>query len=210
MILPFPDWVPGWVQLAVLVLAILFGLALLMMPFAVFGVKGRLDYMQGQLEDLQAELRMMAQRLHAGDRPRPGSGPGNGQSAEVAPVLRAAPEPRPSAPPMPARPTPPSRLHDDEPRQPRLRPEPSDEEWARLRRASDDWARDETRLDEEDDMPRRPLRAVPLRQERRREEPGRDRPGREPTGRDRISFQEGGRDEPGRSEPTLRWPPRDR
>jgi len=198
MILPFPDGVPGWVQLAVLVLGILFGLALLMMPFAVFGVKGRLDYMQGQLDDLQAELRMMAQRLHAADRPRPLSGGRTGEVAEAAPALRAAPVPRPAAPVRPV--SAPARVADDEARQPRVRSEPSSAEWERLRRASDDWARDGTRLDDEDDLPRRPLRAAPNRDDRRREESRRDGMGRDGMGRDEI----------GRSEPTLRWPPRER
>lgn len=61
---PFmPDWVPWWAQLALLVLALLFAFALLMMPFAVFGLKGRLDLIEAQLDDIHAELRMLAMRL---------------------------------------------------------------------------------------------------------------------------------------------------
>ena len=44
MILPaiFPEWVPGWIQLALTMVAILLGLAFVLMPFSVFGVKARL------------------------------------------------------------------------------------------------------------------------------------------------------------------------
>ena len=58
-----PDWIPWWAQLALLVLGLLFGLALLMMPFAVFGLKGRLDLLEAQLDDIHAELRMLSMRL---------------------------------------------------------------------------------------------------------------------------------------------------
>jgi hypothetical protein len=58
-----PDWVPWWAQLALLVVAMLFAFALLMMPFAVFGLKGRLDLIEAQLDDIHAELRMLAMRL---------------------------------------------------------------------------------------------------------------------------------------------------
>ena len=58
-----PDWIPWWAQLALLVLALLFAVALLMMPFAVFGLKGRLDLLEAQLDDIHAELRMLAMRL---------------------------------------------------------------------------------------------------------------------------------------------------
>lgn len=67
--LPLPDWVPWWAQLAILVVAILFGLAFLMVPFAVFGLKGRLDVLEAQLDDIHAELRMLAMRLPDPERP---------------------------------------------------------------------------------------------------------------------------------------------
>ncbi|MCQ8241262.1 hypothetical protein [Rhizosaccharibacter radicis] len=69
MTLPLPDWMPWWVQLVLLTAAILFGVALLMMPFAVFGVKGRLSMLESQLEDVHAELRMLAMRLPEPERP---------------------------------------------------------------------------------------------------------------------------------------------
>ena len=58
-----PDWMPWWAQLTLLVLALLLALAFLMMPFAVFGLKGRLDLLEAQLDDIHAELRMLAMRL---------------------------------------------------------------------------------------------------------------------------------------------------
>lgn len=58
-----PDWVPWWVQLVLVVLFVLFACALLMMPFAVFGLRGRLDLLEAQLDDIHAELRMLSMRL---------------------------------------------------------------------------------------------------------------------------------------------------
>ena len=60
MTLSFPEWVPLWGQLLVLAVGIVFGLAFMMMPFAVFGVKSRLAELSLQLEELQAELRARA------------------------------------------------------------------------------------------------------------------------------------------------------
>lgn len=60
---PFiPDWVPWWAQFVVLILAIFFGICLLFMPFAVFGLKGRLNYLNQQMEDIQAQLRVLLKR----------------------------------------------------------------------------------------------------------------------------------------------------
>jgi len=58
-----PDWIPLWAQVALAILALLFALAFLMMPFAVFGLKGRFDLLEAQLDDIHAELRMLAMRL---------------------------------------------------------------------------------------------------------------------------------------------------
>ncbi|CAP57118.1 hypothetical protein [Gluconacetobacter diazotrophicus] len=57
---PFSDWMPWWLQLTLLILGTLFAFVWLLMPFAVFGVKGRLDALALQIEDLQAELRVLA------------------------------------------------------------------------------------------------------------------------------------------------------
>ena len=45
MQLPFtlPDWAPPWVGFVIIVVGVLFLLAFLLMPFNVFGLKGRLD-----------------------------------------------------------------------------------------------------------------------------------------------------------------------
>ncbi len=64
MTLPFslPDWMPGWLVLALAVPALLWVLAFLMVPFSVFGVKARLEAIEGELENLQEELRVMQMR----------------------------------------------------------------------------------------------------------------------------------------------------
>lgn len=54
---------PGWTGLLALLLLILVGLAYLLMPFAVFGVKGRLEVIEAQLDELQAEIRSLSLRL---------------------------------------------------------------------------------------------------------------------------------------------------
>lgn len=63
-----PDWVPAWVQLALLILGILFALAFLMMPFSVFGVKARLEALELRLDEIQGEIRSLALRLPEADR----------------------------------------------------------------------------------------------------------------------------------------------
>jgi hypothetical protein len=59
----FPDWVPWWVQLLVVVVGILLGLAFALMPFSVFGVKSRLDAVEARLDEIQGEIRSLALRL---------------------------------------------------------------------------------------------------------------------------------------------------
>ncbi|GCE79468.1 hypothetical protein [Komagataeibacter oboediens] len=65
----FPEWMPAWAQAVLLVGGILFTLVWLLVPFAVFGVKGRLDNLAIQLDDLQAELRVLAMGQHASATP---------------------------------------------------------------------------------------------------------------------------------------------
>ena len=158
-----PDWMPWWMQLAILMVAILFGFALLMMPFAVFGLKGRLELSEAQLDDVHAELRMLATRLpEVARRPvRP---------AEQEPVAEEiTPRPRPARPqPVPVPPVSPQPAPVfDVPRRPR----------------DDDWP-DTPPFDDEEVIPRRPLRTTPPRN----------------GDQDRVPRS--------RSEPTLRWPPR--
>src|SRR6185437_2972901 len=58
-----PDWLPWWVPILVLVPALLYALALLLMPFAVFGVKGRLEAIEARLDEIQGEIRSLALRM---------------------------------------------------------------------------------------------------------------------------------------------------
>jgi hypothetical protein len=92
---------PEWTGLVALVVLLLVGLAYLLMPFAVFGVKGRLDAIEAQLDDIQTEIRTLALRL-----PDPGRGrrpPVEEDWAEPPVVTRRAEAPPPprTAPPVP-------------------------------------------------------------------------------------------------------------
>lgn len=92
---------PDWSGLVVLVLLLLVALAYLLMPFSVFGVKGRLDAIEAQLDEIQTEMRTLALRLPEPGRRRP---PVEDDWAEppMTPVRRAEPEPPPrSTPPVP-------------------------------------------------------------------------------------------------------------
>jgi hypothetical protein len=75
MTLPFslPDWVPWWLPFVVLVPGVLYLLAFLLMPFSIFGVKGRLEGVEARLDEIQAEIRRLALRL-----PEPLAGDGYG------------------------------------------------------------------------------------------------------------------------------------
>lgn len=53
---------PEWTGLIALLVLLLLALCLLVMPFSVFGLKGRLDSIEAQLDDLRADLRVMAAR----------------------------------------------------------------------------------------------------------------------------------------------------
>jgi len=139
MTLPFtlPDWVPPWVPLALMVPLALYGLALLFMPFAVLGVKSRLEAIEMRLDEIQGEIRSLSLRLPEPLRDTadfddsyvsPPSPPPRAQRAE--PVSTRPPIP-PAAHPMPEkmaaverrlasvrrddRPPPAPRDHDDAP-----------------------------------------------------------------------------------------------
>jgi hypothetical protein len=64
----FPDWVPWWVPMVLLVPALLYALAFLFMPFSVLGVKTRLEVLEGRLDEIQQEIRHLALRLPVGPR----------------------------------------------------------------------------------------------------------------------------------------------
>lgn len=70
--LPLPDWIPAWVHIAVLVAVAVFALLFVMMPFAVFGVKSRLELIEARLDEIQGEIRSLALRLPEPDRDEPG------------------------------------------------------------------------------------------------------------------------------------------
>lgn len=53
---------PEWTGLVALLVLLLLAVCLLVMPFSVFGLKGRLDSIEAQLDDLRADLRLMAAR----------------------------------------------------------------------------------------------------------------------------------------------------
>ncbi len=61
---------PEWTGLVALLVLLLLALCLVVMPFSVFGLKGRLDSIEAQLDDLRAELRVIAARMP--DAPRRG------------------------------------------------------------------------------------------------------------------------------------------
>jgi hypothetical protein len=96
---------PDWSGLVVLVVALLVVLAYALMPFSVFGVKGRLDAIEAQLDEIQTEIRTLALRL-----PEPGRGrrpPVEDDWAEpMAAARRLEPDPgaraTPPVPPPPA------------------------------------------------------------------------------------------------------------
>lgn len=92
---------PDWTGLVLLLLLLLVALAYLLMPFSVFGLKGRLDAIEAQLDEIQTEIRTLALRL-----PEPARGrrpPVEDDWAEPVPApRRAEPEPPPrNAPPVP-------------------------------------------------------------------------------------------------------------
>jgi hypothetical protein len=61
---------PEWTGLLILIVGLLCAAAFLMMPFSVFGVKARLEALEVQLDEIQAEIRSLALRLGEPDLPR--------------------------------------------------------------------------------------------------------------------------------------------
>ena len=91
---------PDWVALVVLVLLLLVALAYILMPFSVFGLKGRLDAIEAQLDEIQTELRSLALRLPEPDRRR---APREDEWTDPGPVARHRVDPPAphSTPPVP-------------------------------------------------------------------------------------------------------------
>jgi hypothetical protein len=59
---------PEWTGVAALLALLLVALAYLLMPFSVFGVKGRLDALEAQLDEIRDEIRGLSIRLSDGPR----------------------------------------------------------------------------------------------------------------------------------------------
>jgi hypothetical protein len=100
---------PDWANLVVLVIGLMIVLAWVLMPFSVFGVKGRIEALEARLEMIQEEIRQLNMRIAQGAA-RPGIDYG---LPVEAPTLRRAdpppmPEPR-AAPPIPPPPVIPER-----------------------------------------------------------------------------------------------------
>ena len=90
----FPEWMPWWLQLLVVVAALLLGIAFAMMPFSVFGLKSRLEAVEATLDDIQSELRNLTHRL-----PEPGREPYDEPAIlRASAPLREPPKPPPIPP----------------------------------------------------------------------------------------------------------------
>jgi hypothetical protein len=89
--LPAVAGVPDWVSFLLLLAALGFGLAFLLMPFAVFGLKSRLEAVEQRLTDLDESLRVLARLL---------ASPALARAADVedAPIAVARPRSRVSEP----------------------------------------------------------------------------------------------------------------
>jgi hypothetical protein len=114
---PLPDWLPWWVTIAVLVPALLYLLVFLLMPFSVFGLKGRLDSIETRLDEIEG---MLAQRL---PDPR-GRGLEWADPPPPMPPVQPIDEDRPARPPIPPAPVQPPRRSPVEPGYRPAYPEP--------------------------------------------------------------------------------------
>jgi hypothetical protein len=56
---------PEWTGLIALLALLLLAACLLVMPFSVFGLKGRLDAIEAELDELRADIRGLCARLAA-------------------------------------------------------------------------------------------------------------------------------------------------
>ena len=73
--LPFPDWVPWWVHVGVLIALGMMALLFMLVPFSVLGVKTQLQAIDLRLDEVQGELRSLALRLPEPGRNAPGPPP---------------------------------------------------------------------------------------------------------------------------------------
>jgi hypothetical protein len=100
-----PDWLPWWVPFAVLVPTLLYLLVFLLMPFSVFGVKGRLEAIEERLDEIQGEIRTLVLRM---PEPRAGVSAWTDPPPPIAPMPRFDDD-RMVRPPIPPAPVQPSR-----------------------------------------------------------------------------------------------------
>lgn len=109
MSLPFavPDWMPGWLMLALAIPVLLWCLAFLMVPFSVFGVKARLEALENEIQELNEQMRVMQLRAAGAG---PVTSPARAQATydelpNFAQIKRARmdPEPLPVQEPPPAK-----------------------------------------------------------------------------------------------------------
>ena len=96
-----PDWVPWWVQLVLLVGVVLVVGAFGAMPFSVFGLKARLEAIDERLDEMQSDLRALANRLPDPEMRNPAAWRRGATDDEDFPAPATRREP--PAPPPPAR-----------------------------------------------------------------------------------------------------------
>ncbi|CAH2600396.1 conserved protein of unknown function [Rhodovastum atsumiense] len=152
---PLPDWLPWWVPVAVLVPGLLYLLVFLLMPFSVFGLKGRLDAIEERLDEIQAEIRTIVLRLP--ELRGGGSGSTWADPPPIAPPPRDTEE-RLVRPPIPPAPMPAPRR--TPPIEPSWRPAP-DPSTPLIRRAEEPPPDQATAP--EDEAPRRRTPGQPAR-----------------------------------------------
>lgn len=123
MTLPFslPDWLPWWVPILLLVPALMWGLAFLLLPFSAIGVKGRLESIEARLDEIQGEIRSLVHRL-----PEP-MRQSSYDDVYTPPGMMASRREEPAMPARPPIPPAPQELEKDDyrlPRAPSRRPDP--------------------------------------------------------------------------------------
>jgi hypothetical protein len=115
---------PDWANLVVLVLGLMIALAWVLMPFSVFGVKGRIEALETRLEVIHEEIRQLNLRIAQGVGR---AGPDYGMPAEAPTMRRVDPPMMPevrAAPPIPPPPVMPERATRPAAAAP-IRPEPA-------------------------------------------------------------------------------------
>lgn len=63
--LPTIPGLPDWMSFVALLVALVFGLAFLLMPFSVFGLKSRLEALEARMAELDESLRALARQVAA-------------------------------------------------------------------------------------------------------------------------------------------------